>query len=84
MECDILTGERGSSYTSIDQIKMKLLHIRFHFNDQAADDDDKGRDEADQLFLSSSDRVTDHTLATKARNFREMQRSLNIDCQKRQ
>ena len=80
MECDVLAGERGPSYTSIDQIKnMKLLHIGFNFNVQAADNDDESDDEEDPLFLIFSDRVTDNTLARKARNFRETQRSLNID-----
>ena len=32
MECDVLAGERGPSYTSIEQIKsLKLLHVRFYF-----------------------------------------------------
>ena len=32
MECDVLAGKRGSSYTSIEQIKShKLLHVRFYF-----------------------------------------------------
>ena len=32
MECDVLAGERGPSYTSIEQIKsFKLLHVRFYF-----------------------------------------------------
>ena len=32
MECDVLAGERGPSYTRIEQIKsLKLLHVRFYF-----------------------------------------------------
>ena len=32
MDCDILAGERGPSYTSMEQIKrLKLLHVRFFF-----------------------------------------------------
>ena len=58
---------------------MKLLHVRFHFNDQAADNDDEGGDEGDPLFPSSSDRVTDNTPAAKARNFRKTRRSQNIN-----
>ena len=62
---------------------MKLLHVRFHFNDQASKNDDEGGDEEDPLFPSSLDRVTDNTLAAKARNFREMRRSLNINLPKK-
>ena len=32
MKCDVLAGERGPSYTSMEQIKsLKLLHVRFYF-----------------------------------------------------
>lgn len=95
MECDVLAGERGPSYTSIDQIKnTKLLHVRFHFNDQAAENHDEGHDEEDPLLLSSSYRLTSGTAAKKARiekagkprvsNFAETRRSLNIDSPKKE
>ena len=49
--------------TSIDQIEnMKLLHVRFHFNDQAAEND-----EENPLLMRSSDRVTGCTPAKKVR-----------------
>ncbi len=45
MECDVLAGERGPSYSSIDQIKnLKLLHVRFYFHNnvpELTDGDDK-------------------------------------------
>ena len=32
MECNVLAGKRGPSYTSIEQSKsLKLLHLRFYF-----------------------------------------------------
>ena len=95
MECDVLAGERGPSYTSIDQIKnTKLLHVRFHFNDQALDNDEDGLEEEDRLFQSCSGRVTDSKPATNvriekdgkshARNFRETRRSLNMHSPKKE
>lgn len=43
---NVLAGERGPSYTSIDQVKsLKLLHVRFYIDDKATDEgDDEGFD----------------------------------------
>ena len=46
MSCDVLAGERGPSYTSIDQVKsLKLLHVRFYIDDKVTEKgDDEGLD----------------------------------------
>ena len=91
----VLHRLRGPSYTSIDQIKnTKLLHVRFHFNDQALDNDEDGLDEEDPLFQSCSSRVLGSKPATNAkiekdskshaRNFRETRRSLNMHSPKKE
>ena len=95
MESDVLNGERGPSYTFIDQIKnTKFLHVRFHFNDQALDNEEDSRDEEDPLFQSSSDRVTGSKPATNLRiekdgklqagNCKETRRFLNVHSPKKE
>ena len=57
MKCDMLDGERGPSYTSIDQIKnLKLLHVRFYFNSKVPEvtDGDKLDDKPSCSFSSDS------------------------------
>ena len=54
MECDVLAGERGPSYSSIDQIKnLKLLHVRFYFDSKVPELSD-GDDKASCSFSSDS------------------------------
>ena len=64
MECDVLAGERGPSYTGIDQIKnLKLLHVRFYFDSkvpQLTDGDDKTSCSfsSDSMFCSNATKVS--------------------------
>ena len=46
MSCDVLAGERGPSYTSLDPVKsQKLLDVKFYIDVKATDeDDDEGFD----------------------------------------
>jgi hypothetical protein len=42
MECDVLAGERGPSYTDINQISnLKLLHVRFVEKSYSVEVDDR-------------------------------------------
>ena len=51
MECDVLTGERVPSFSSIDQLKnLKVIHVRFMQGSQA--------DEEDNLDLPTLSRLT--------------------------
>eukprot|EP00794_Sanderia_malayensis_P013471 gene13471-14862_t len=41
MECDVLAGERGPSFSSIDQLKnLKVIHVRFVRANQEDEEDD--------------------------------------------
>ena len=59
MECDVLAGERGPSYTSIEQIKsLKLLHVRFYFASKTTsvhllDQEDEADDDIPAAFSKS-------------------------------
>ena len=61
MECDVLAGERGSSYTSIEQIKShKLLHVRFYFTSKTTSHlvmDQKDEADGDDSIPSTSFQV---------------------------
>jgi hypothetical protein len=55
MECDVLAGERGPSYSSIDQIKnLKLLHVRFYFHNNVPELTTDGDDKASYSLSSES------------------------------